>query len=545
TGDLVRWNREGSLEYLGRADQQVKLRGFRIEPGEIETALTAHDSVAQATVVVREDRPGDKRLVAYLVAADGARVDVAELRGHVSEALPEYMVPSAFMVLDAIPLTVNGKVDRRALPAPQIDHSTHGRAPRTPQEEVLCGLFAAVLGLPSVTIDDHFFHRGGHSVLGTRLISRIRRAFGVQLGVKDLFRNPTVLALSECVTAGSGELPRPALTPQERPERVPLSSAQQRLWFLDQMEGPSATYNIQLALRIKGCLDREALRLALTDLTTRHEGLRTVFPVHEGTPYQHVLPPAELALPLIDTTEEEATARLAELSAVTFDLSVQRPVRTHLLALGEQEHILLVVVHHIASDGWSNGPIFRDLATAYEARARDAAPDWEPLPVQYADYALWQQRLLGADEERQLDYWRSALAGLPDEVTLPADRPRPAVASYRGTTHTVHCPPVLHEALATLAQDTGTTLFMVAQAAVSTLLSRSGAGHDIPLGSPVAGRTDPALDDLVGFFVNTLVLRTDVSGDPTFRELLTRVRETDLAAWSHQDLPFDRLVEVL
>ncbi|MFJ5197135.1 amino acid adenylation domain-containing protein [Streptomyces sp. NPDC088394] len=545
TGDLVRWNLEGSLEYLGRADQQVKLRGFRIELGEIETALTAHGSVGQATVLVREDRPGDKRLVAYLVAADAARIDVAELRGHASDALPEYMVPSAFVVLDEIPLTTNGKVDRRALPAPQVSHATSGRAPRTPQEEVLCGLFAAVLGLPSVSIDDHFFHRGGHSVLGTRLISRIRRAFGVQLGVKDLFRNPTVLALSECVTAGSGELPRPALTAEERPEIVPLSSAQQRLWFLDQMEGPSATYNIPLALRLKGRLDHRALQLALTDITTRHEGLRTVFPTHEGTPHQHILPPTAIDLPLIHTTEDELTARLADLSSATFDLSVQAPIRTHLLSLGEQEHILLVVIHHIASDGWSNGPLFRDLATAYEARTEGIAPAWEPLPVQYADYSLWQRRLLGSDEERQLDYWRAALADLPEEATLPADRARPATASNRGTTHTVHCTADLHESLSSLAQETGSTLFMVAQAAVSTLLSRSGAGHDIPLGSPVAGRTDPALDDLVGFFVNTLVLRTDTSGDPSFRELLTRVRETDLAAWSHQDLPFDRLVEAL
>ncbi|WP_406252134.1 amino acid adenylation domain-containing protein [Streptomyces atratus] len=545
TGDLVRWNHEGSVEYLGRADQQVKLRGFRIELGEIEGALAGHESVGQATVVVREDRPGDKRLVAYLVAADGARIDVAELRGHVSDALPEYMVPSAFVVLDEIPLTVNGKVDRRALPAPQVSHATNGRAPRTLQEEVLCGLFAAVLGLPSVTIDDHFFHRGGHSVLGTRLISRIRRAFGVQLGVKDLFRNPTVLALSECVTAGSGELPRPALKPEVRPEIIPLSSAQQRLWFLDQMEGPSATYNIPLALRLKGALDHRALQLALTDLTTRHEGLRTVFPTHEGTPHQYILPPAGIDLPLITTTEQELTARLADLSSATFDLAVQPPLRTHLLSVGEQEHILLVVIHHIASDGWSNGPLFRDLATAYEARTEGTAPAWEPLPVQYADYSLWQQRLLGSDQERQLDHWREALADLPEEATLPADRPRPATASNRGTTHTVHCPADLHESLTSLAQETGSTLFMVAQAAVSTLLSRSGAGHDIPLGSPVAGRTDPALDDLVGFFVNTLVLRTDISGDPSFRELLGRVRETDLAAWSHQDLPFDRLVEAL
>ncbi|MFG2675186.1 amino acid adenylation domain-containing protein [Streptomyces sp. NPDC048445] len=545
TGDLVRWNAAGSLEYLGRADQQVKLRGFRIELGEIETALTAHASVGQATVVVREDRPGDKRLAAYLVATEGARIDVAELRAHVTAALPEYMVPAAFVVLDEIPLTTNGKVDRRALPAPQVAHAANGRAPRTPQEEVLCGLFAAVLGLPSVTIDDHFFHRGGHSVLGTRLISRIRRAFGVQLGVKDLFRNPTVLALSECVTESSGELPRPALMPEERPERIPLSSAQQRLWFLDQMEGPSATYNIPLALRLKGPLDHRSLQLALTDLTTRHEGLRTVFPTHEGTPHQHVLPPADMELPLINTTEEELTARLAALSAATFDLAVQPPIRSHLVSLGEQEHILLVVIHHIASDGWSNGPLFRDLATAYEARTEGIAPAWEPLPVQYADYSLWQQRLLGGDEERQLDYWRTVLAEPPEEATLPSDRPRPATASNRGTTHTVHCTAGLHDALTTLAQDTGSTLFMVAQAAVSTLLSRSGAGHDIPLGSPVAGRTDPALDDLVGFFVNTLVLRTDTSGDPSFRELLTRVRETDLAAWSHQDLPFDRLVEAL
>ncbi|MFJ5818483.1 amino acid adenylation domain-containing protein [Streptomyces sp. NPDC093108] len=545
TGDLVRWSPEGSLEYLGRADQQVKLRGFRIELGEIESALAAHASVGQATVVVREDRPGDKRLTAYLVAAEGARIDVAELRGHVADALPEYMVPSAFVVLDEIPLTTNGKVDRRALPAPQVSHATNGRAPRTPQEEVLCGLFAAVLGLPSVTIDDHFFHRGGHSVLGTRLISRIRRAFGVQLGVKDLFRNPTVLALSECVTAGSGELPRPALVPEERPEIIPLSSAQQRLWFLDQMEGPSATYNIPLALRLKGPVDHQALRLALTDLTTRHEGLRTVFPTHEGTPHQHILPPADIDLPLITTTEEQLTARLSELSSATFDLAVQPPIRTHLLSLGEQEHVLLVVIHHIASDGWSNGPLFRDLTAAYTARTQGTAPAWEPLPVQYADYSLWQQRLLGSDEERQLDYWRETLADLPEEATLPADRPRPATASNRGTTHTVHCPADLHDSLTSLAQDTGSTLFMVAQAAVSTLLSRSGAGHDIPLGSPVAGRTDPALDDLVGFFVNTLVLRTDTSGDPSFRELLTRVRETDLAAWSHQDLPFDRLVEAL
>ncbi|WP_446039161.1 amino acid adenylation domain-containing protein [Streptomyces sp. SID1121] len=545
TGDLVRWNRRGEIEYLGRTDQQVKLRGFRIELGEIESALISHRTVGQANVSVREDRPGDKRLVAYLVPAENATIDLTELRRAIADAVPEYMVPSAFMVLDRIPLNTNGKVDRRALPAPQVSHVTQGRAPRSPQEEVLCGLFAAVLGLPSVTIDDHFFRSGGHSLLGTRLISRIRQAFGVQLGVKDLFQHPTVSALSEQVTAGNGELPRPALTSEERPELIPLSSAQQRLWFLDQMEGPSPTYNIPLALRLTGPLDHEALRLALTDLTTRHESLRTVFPTHEGRTHQHILPPAPVALPLTATTEEALPALLAELSARTFDLATQAPVRSHLLALGEREHVLLVVIHHIASDGWSNGPLFQDLTTSYAARIEGLAPEWEPLPVQYADYSLWQQRLLENDEERQLDHWRQTLADLPEEVTLPTDHPRPAVASNRGTTHTVHCPAGLHDALISLAQDTGSTLFMVAQAAVATLLSRSGAGHDIPLGSPVAGRTDQKLDSLIGFFVNTLVLRTDLTGDPSFRDLLSRVRETDLAAWAHQDLPFDRLVEAL
>ncbi|WP_406331850.1 amino acid adenylation domain-containing protein [Streptomyces sp. NBC_00203] len=545
TGDLAAWNHEGSLEYLGRADQQVKLRGFRIELGEIETALAACDSVAQATVVIREDRPGDKRLVAYLVAADGTRLDTKAVQREVSGSLPEYMVPSAFVTLDAIPLTTNGKIDRRALPAPQNTGDTGGRAPRTPAEEVLCGLFAAVLGLPSVTIDDHFFHRGGHSLLATRLISRIRAVWDTQITIRDLFQYATVALLSERLTAESSGEQRPALLPEERPERVPLSSAQQRLWFLDQMEGPSATYNIPMALRLKGTLDPDALQLALTDLVTRHESLRTVYPTHENKAYQAVLPAATTALAIIPATEDTLDGLLGAEAGHAFDLAGERPFRASLFRLGAEDHVLMLVVHHIASDGWSNGPLFRDLAAAYEARVQGETPEWEPLPVQYADYALWQQRLLQDSEDRQLDYWREALAELPEEATLPTDRARPATASNQGTTHTVHCPAELHGSLTSLAQDTGTTFFMVAQAAVSTLLARSGAGFDIPLGSPVAGRTDQKLDDLIGFFVNTLVLRTDLSGNPTFRDLLTRVRETDLSAWAHEDLPFDRLVEAL
>ncbi|MFF8404303.1 amino acid adenylation domain-containing protein [Streptomyces sp. NPDC015684] len=544
TGDLVRWSRDGEIEYLGRADQQVKLRGFRIEPGEIESALAAHASVAQAAVVVREDRPGDKRLVAYVV---GDAVDLAALRRHAGDALPDYMVPAAFVVLDTLPLTVNGKLDRRALPAPDLSTDSDGRAPRDPAEEVLCGLFADVLGRPSVTIDDHFLRLGGHSLLATRLVSRIRTAFGVRITVRDMFQHPTVAQLAELIQASSGDQRRPALVAGERPERLPLSSAQQRLWFLDQMEGPSATYNIPLALRLSGPLDTTALRSALTDVVVRHEALRTVFRVEDGEAYQLVLPGdgVDVPLPVVPATEDTLAGLLAGESAKVFDLAAELPLRAALLRLPAEEHVLVVVMHHIASDGWSNAPFFHDLATAYAARTEGAAPRWAPLPVQYADYTLWQQRLLADEQHPQLDFWREALADLPEEATLPADRPRPAVASYQGATLTLSCPASTHAALTGLARETGTTVFMVAQAAVATVLARCGAGVDVPIGSPVAGRTDEALDDLVGFFVNTLVLRTDLGGDPTFREVLGRVRETDLAAWAHQDLPFDRLVEVL
>ncbi|MYV91277.1 condensation domain-containing protein, partial [Streptomyces sp. SID1034] len=388
---------------------------------------------------------------------------------------------------------------------------------------------------------------GGHSLLATRLVSRVRRTLGARLSVRDLFRWPTVARIAAFIADGTDADRRPALVAGERPERIPLSAAQRRLWFLDQMEGPSATYNIPLAVRLVGTLDTDALHLALGDVVARHEALRTVFPAEQGTPYQQVLP-ADRARPapaLIPATREALPELLRDLSATTFDLARELPLRADLLRVEGDEHVLLLVIHHIASDGWSTTPLVRDLAAAYTARAEGTAPSWEPLPVQYADYALWQQALLAADEERQLDHWRRVLDGLPEEVTLPADRARPATASYRGASLTVRCPAGLHASLTQLARESGTTLFMVAQAATSALLARSGAGSDIPIGSPVAGRSEEALEELVGFFVNTLVLRTDVSGNPTFRELLDRVRTTDLAAWAHQDVPFDRLVEAL
>ncbi|MER8162842.1 amino acid adenylation domain-containing protein, partial [Streptomyces sp. NPDC094472] len=553
TGDLVRWTAEGELEYLSRVDDQVKLRGFRIELGEIETVLAGHDGVAQAAVLVREDRPGDKRLVAYLVpAADGGVPSGADLRRHMAARLPDYMVPSAFTTLDAFPLTPNGKLDRRALPAPDYGPgSTGGRAPRSPREEILCGLFAEVLGLESVTIDDDFFGLGGHSLLATKLVSRIRSVLDVELAVRRVFEAPTVAELATVLDA-SAAVRSPLRAVEPRPARLPLSLAQQRLWFLHQFEGPSATYNIPVALRLSGELDERALRLALGDVVARHESVRTLFAEDADGPYQVVRDAEPVGLTVVRTDETRLRTELLGAARHAFDLRSEGPLRVWLFELGDDAYVLLVVAHHIASDAWSMGPLARDLTGAYAARVGSGgAPGWEPLPVQYADYSIWQREVLGAEDDpdseitRQLSYWKAALADLPEELPLPFDRPRPAAATYQGDSVTLDLAPELREKLTRIARERRASLFMVVQAALSTLLTRLGAGTDIPLGTPVAGRTDDALDDLVGFFVNTLVLRTDTSGDPTFTELIERVRARDLEAYAYQDLPFERLVEVV
>ncbi|MFD4777407.1 amino acid adenylation domain-containing protein, partial [Streptomyces sp. NPDC058427] len=551
TGDLVRWNSHDQVEYLGRTDDQVKVRGFRIELGEIEAVLARHGNVAQASVVVREDRPGDQRIVAYTVGADGFTTDVAGLREHVAAALPAYMVPSAFVTLDTLPLTANGKVDRKALPAPGPGTTPSGRGPRNAQEEILAGLFAEVLGLPAVSVDDSFFDLGGHSLLATRLVSRIRSVFSAELAVRALFEAPTVASLAGRLADAGGA--RTALARRERPAEIPLSPAQRRLWFLNRFEGPGATYNLPLALRITGDVDPAALRDALGDVVARHESLRTVFPEVDGRPHQLVLPVEEArpALPTVDVTADGLDAALAEAAAEGFDLMTQPPLRARLLRMSETDHVLLLVVHHIAGDGWSMAPFARDLGRAHDARRAGAAPSWEPLPVQYADYTLWQRDVLGdeADPEsplaRQVDHWRRALADLPEELPLPTDRPRPAAATYRGESIPLRLSAEVHERIVAVARENRASVFMVVQAALASLLGRLGAGEDIPVGAVIAGRTDEALNDLVGFFVNTLVLRTDLSGDPTFRELVERVRETDLAAYANQDVPFERLVEIL
>lgn len=550
TGDLVCWRPDGQLEYLGRADQQVKLRGFRIELGEIEARLANYPGVAQATVSLREDRPGHKQLVAYWVTANGHTLTPVELKSYLSQALPNYMVPAAFIALDALPLTVNGKIDRRALPAPEF--SVHGgRQPRTKQEAQLAALFAEVLGLDKVGIDDNFFDLGGHSLLAARLISRIRAALGIEVAIRTLFEAPTVTDLAHRLTHST--VARPPLCPQTRPETLPLSFAQRRLWFTHQFEGPSATYNMPLSLRLFGALDTDALHAAILDLLTRHESLRTIFIDTHGVAEQRILAAEDTSFRLetIEVTADTLPSMLAQAAVHRFDLSREIPLRAWLLRLDTQEHVLLLLLHHIASDGWSLAPLAHDLGCAYTARRQGRAPAWSPLPVQYADYTLWQQTLFGSEDDpnslisRQFTYWERTLAGLPERLELPTDRARPSVASHHGDYVTIRINATLHRKLQALARTHQATLFMVLQAALAALLTRLGAGTDIPLGGGIAGRTDEAMNDLVGFFVNTLVLRTDTSNNPSFNELLQRVRETCLAAYAHQDAPFEQLVERL
>ncbi|MGX7824529.1 amino acid adenylation domain-containing protein [Actinokineospora sp. 24-640] len=544
SGDVVRWSASGDLEFVGRADDQVKVRGFRVELGEVTAAVSAHPAVSQAAVVAVPDRHGDNRLVAYTVGGDPESI-----RSFVAASHPEHLVPAAVVVLDALPVTTNGKLDRRALPAPDFGAATAGRTARGPREELLCQLFAEVLDLPRFGVDDDFFAHGGQSLLATRLVSRIRAAFDVELEVRALFESPTVAGLSRRLDSGASV--GAALRPYARPAEIPLSSAQHRLWFLHTLEGRSGTYNIPAALRLTGDLDVAALTAALGDIVERHESLRTIYPDSDGTPRQEILTGAAVELTIVDVTEADLADALATAQNTGFDLAAELPVRAHLFRLGATDHVLLLVMHHIAADGGSAAPIGRDLSTAYTARVRGEAPAWSPLPVQYADYTLWQKDILGSDDDpssplgRQLAYWKQNLADLPDELALPVDRPRPAEQSYRGGSLRFQVPADLHARLADLAKAHQVSMFMLTQAALAAVLTRLGAGTDIPIGSPVAGRADEALDDLVGLFSNTIVLRADTSGEPTFADLLARTRQNVLASFANQDVPFERLVEVL
>ncbi|MEV0299405.1 non-ribosomal peptide synthase/polyketide synthase, partial [Nocardia sp. NPDC050710] len=554
SGDLARWNRFGELEYLGRADDQVKVRGFRIELGEIESAVLAQPGIAQAAVIVREDQPGDQRIVAYVVAEPDVIPDLDAVRAGAGELLPSYMVPAALVRLEWIPLTVNGKLDRRALPAPAVQARTF-RAPVTPVQETVAGVFAEVLDLPRVGVDDDFFDLGGNSLIATRVVSRIGAALGTSVPVRALFEASTVEALAARVESHTDGAARARLVarPKSTDELVPLSYAQQRMWFLNKYDTSSAAYNLPLAIRMSGALDIEALRLAVADVVRRHESLRTRYPEHGGTPVQVIVPAEDIALDLRPVPVDPAalTAVVTEFAATGFDVAEQVPLRARLYSLGAEEYVLVVVVHHIAGDGFSMGPLARDVMTAYTARSQGSAPGWTPLAVQYADFAIWQRDVLGAEHDpesllaRQVVYWQRELDGIPDELTLPADRPRPAVASLRGATVQSQLPAELVEALEGVARKHGASLFMVMHGALAVLLAKLSGTDDIAVGSPIAGRGEQALDDLVGMFVNTLVLRTGIRQSEPFADLLERVRKTDLDAYGNADVPFERLVELL
>ncbi|HEU4325811.1 MAG TPA: amino acid adenylation domain-containing protein [Roseiflexaceae bacterium] len=573
TGDLVRWLPEGAIEFLGRIDQQVKIRGYRIELGEIEATLRGHPDVREAAVIAREDQPGDKRIVAYVVLAQGPKTEStkdakdtngaghedaklktqnSKLKTYLSGRLPDYMVPAAFVVLHALPITANGKLDRRALPAPQAAPTQEGTAPRTPTEELLATIWADVLGLAQVGIHDNFFLAGGHSLLATQALARVRAAFGVGLPVRALFEHPTVAQLAPMLErAARAEAPPIVPAPPGTPR--PLSFAQQRIWFLDQLDPGSSAYNIPLALRLDGPLDPVALGRSLDTVVERHESLRTTFAQADGQPAPLVRPPAAVALPLLDLrelpeTERDAAVqrRVQEEAGHTFDLERGPLLRAALLALADDQHILLLTMHHIVSDGWSRGVLMREMAACYAAYAAGRTPDLAPLPIQYGDFALWQQQVLrGELLEAQLGYWRERLAGAPAALELPTDFARPAVQSFRGATLPVMLPSDLSAALARLSREAHATMFMTLLAAWSVLLARYSGQRDISVGTPIAGRTHTELEGLIGFFVNTLVLRADLEGNPSFRALLGQVRATALEAYAHQDVPFEQVVEAL
>ncbi|MEV4130486.1 amino acid adenylation domain-containing protein [Nocardia sp. NPDC049707] len=543
--------RPARLEYIGRTDFQVKFRGQRIELGEIETALLARPAVSQAVALVVPSVLGEQ-LVAYVVPAPQQQIDPLKLSAEIAKTLPAYMVPAAIAPLDAFPLNASGKLDRKALPEPTFA-TREFRAPATPVEEIVASVFGEVLGLDRVGADDDFFALGGNSLIATQVVARLGAALNTQVPVRALFDASTVAGLAVRVEQHAGTGARAALTAGPRPERIPLSLAQQRMWFLNRFDPSSAVNNIPVAVRLTGELDVIALREAAADLIARHEVLRTVYPNSDAGPEQRVLP-VEEAVP--DLTPEpvgsdDLPTRITEVVSAGFDVTTEVPLRARLFRAESGEYVLVFVAHHISADGWSMGPLTRDLMVAYAARSAGAAPQWAPLPVQYADFSIWQREVLGAEDDpdslisAQVRYWREALAVLPDESTLPADRLRPPVPSYRGGSVAVSIGEQVHHGLRAIAREQNATLFMVVHTALAVFLARMSGAEDVAVGTPVAGRGGAELDNMIGMFVNTLVLRTQVPGRASFADLLARTRETDLQAFAHADIPFERLVEVL
>ncbi len=555
TGDLARYLPDGNIEFLGRGDHQVKIRGFRIELEEIESTLRRHPAVREAVVLAREDAPGEKRLVAYAVAEAGPD----ELRRFLKDNLPDHMVPAAFVPLDALPLLSNGKIDRRALPAPDRTRPELDKAfvaPRTATEDLVAGIWAQLLDIERVGIHDNFFDLGGHSLLATQAISRMREAFQVEIPLRRLFEVPTVAGLAESIEAArrAGQnLSTPPILPVPRTGDLTLSFAQQRLWFFDQLAPGLPAYNLPAAVRLEGRLNLAALEQSLNEIVKRHESLRTIFREVDGGPAQVIAPSLTIELPVVDLRQLPAREREAEVrrlvtaeAQLPFDLAQGPLVRGTVLRLGEEEHVGLLTMHHIVSDGWSAGILVREMATLYVAFCAGGSSPLPSLPIQYADFAHWQRQWLQGDVlETQIAYWKERLAGAPTFIDLPTDHPRPVLQNFRGAHQSLVLSGHLQEGLKALSRQEGTTQFMTLLAAFKVLLWRYTSQDDLIVGTPIANRNRLETEGLIGFFVNALVLRTDLSGNPSFRDLLRQVREVCLGAYAHQDLPFDRLVEEL
>jgi mycobactin peptide synthetase MbtE len=580
TGDLVRRSISGELEFVGRADEQVKVRGFRIELGEVESVIATHPAVRHC-LVVTEDSEAGPRLAAYLVPVNGdnpasgtnssANLDLDEIRAHAASLLPEYMVPSAFAVIPEIPLTVSGKLDKRALPAPTPVAIRGYREPATTTERRMCSIFAALFGWERIGADDSFFGLGGHSLLAARLVAQIRAEFGVELSVRSVFDTPTPAGLAERLVeqfraefeieldeleteepfddaVSSSPSARPELAESVLPERLPLSYSQLAAWFQYRMEGPRDGFNMPFALRFTGRLDIAALGEALNDVVARHESLRTNFAEHEGVPYQVVHPTLKLELPVVETAEGHLDETVERLRRHVFTPESGPLIKATLLALGSETRVLFLVVHHIVSDHASLGILFEDLITAYRARLAGQQPRWGPLPIQLADYALWQRHAFDASSQwghAELTYWRDALAGLPDEISVAHDHSRPPVLGKRGRVVSFTMPAARRAALTQFAEQNGATEFMLYQAALAILLHKLGGATDIAVGSPVASRVEPATANLIGLFANVVAFRNDLSGDPSLRSMLARSRDVVLDGFVHQELPIESLVEAL
>jgi amino acid adenylation domain-containing protein len=559
TGDLARYLADGSIEFLGRVDHQVKTRGMRVETQELQAALSKYPGLQDVVIHPREDQPGEVRLVAYMTTEQKIKPTVTELRGFLSQALPEYMIPSAFVFLDRLPLSSNGKVDRNALPPPDQARPELEKdfvPPRTPVEEMLAGLWVEILGLDRAGVYDNFFELGGHSLLATRLMSRIRQVFEVELPLRQVFGASTIAELAENIETALREGQRfsaPRISPVSRDQQLPLSFAQERLWFLDHLQPDSGFYNCPAAVRIGGSLNVAGLESALGEVVRRHEVLRTTFQTVNGRPVQVIGPAQPTGLTLVDLealtgTEREAkAARLAaEEARRPFDLSRGPLLRAALVRLGREDHLLLFTMHHIVSDGWSRGILVREVASLYDAFSGGTASPLADPAVQYADFAAWQRRYM-RDEiyEQHLSYWKKQFDGAPPVLKLPADRPRASMQTSRGESQSLSLSENLAQDLKSLSRREGTTLFMTLLAGFMTLLYRYSGQEDVTVGTAVANRNRSETEDLIGFFVNMLAMRGDLSGNPTFIELLGRVREVTLGAYTHQDLPFEKIVEHL